>query len=73
MFEQLKAEYEAWVKGKYIKSFGGRPDCEPFVVDSFRSTPAGDYNHSARWHWKEGDELGDEPHGYRQRDLERSR
>lgn len=32
MFEQLKGEYDAWVKSEYIKLFEGEPDYERLVL-----------------------------------------
>jgi hypothetical protein len=50
MFEQLKAEYDAWVKGEYTKVSQG---VDPFTFVSLRclrSTPARYHHHPAGWH-----------------------
>ena len=73
MFEELKAKYDAWVKGKWTKVVQGVDQIAYVSLWYLRSTPARDRHQSTRWYQKEGDKLGDKPHGYRQGDLERSR
>ena len=71
MFEQLKAEYDAWVKGKHINTVQAGV-VQTVLLCCSRSTTTRDNYHSARWHREEGDELADKSHGYRQGDFERS-
>ena len=50
MFEQLKAEYDAWVKGEYAKVAQGVDPFTHVLLWYLRSTSARDYHHPARWH-----------------------
>ena len=72
MFEQLKTEYDTWVKGKYLKVARGIDPITNVSLRCFRSTPARDHYHSTRWYGKAGDELGDKSYGYRQGDFKGS-
>ena len=50
MFEQLKAEYDAWVKGEYTKVAQGVDPLTLVLLLCLRSTPARDHHHPAGWH-----------------------
>lgn len=50
MFEQLKTEYDAWVKGKYSKVPRGVGPIIYVSLRCLRSTPTRDYRYPAKWH-----------------------
>jgi hypothetical protein len=57
IFEDLRAEYEAFVQGRHIFSYTG------VKLTTSSTTASGNYYHAARWRRAQGHKLGDQPDG----------